>query len=340
MIGNLFNAVSIAIMSGVMAIGGAKASLPMTSANVPEAIQTLGYYNDDVYVYPLQTQNNVASLMMGSSGYYTIDGAYHSMSDMPSTTYTSPYAFDDIRSYVVNKCDLDGHGFDDSNPCIFGYVCYAVQLTLGQNTAYYIRGHFFGNPYQAKIIYQFQGMSIENVVEFNALDFFFVADGIPNNSFCLFDSAQIDLNADFCLNGNDLLMSNGNYDTDDEFFFNRMFLHHTIQFNFGNPSSEQDAFDYAGEIVGYFKLLVSYDDNFANAFNQGYQSGYKNGYGDGINVSQTGVFNNLFNSIADTPLRFIYGLFNFDLFGISCLVIILSLVSAIIVFGIVKKFWK
>lgn len=83
-------------------------------------------------------------------------------------------------------------------------------------------------------------------------------------------------------------------------------------------------------------------------FNYGYQFGYKDGeskghkegYQEGLATAEQGDFMSLFNSIADTPLRFLYGLFSFDLFGTSMIIIILTLLTAIVLFGVIKKFWK
>lgn len=95
-------------------------------------------------------------------------------------------------------------------------------------------------------------------------------------------------------------------------------------------------FSFNVNLVKYENLTSSY----ATGFNDGYTLGYKDGYSIGLSTAQQGTFHGLFNSIADTPLRFLYGLFNFDLFGTSMLVIILSLLTGIVVFGLVKKFWK
>lgn len=95
----------------------------------------------------------------------------------------------------------------------------------------------------------------------------------------------------------------------------------------------------------YFQLFgnwcCNYGDDSSNAlaYATGYQDGYANGLNDG-KIASSGSFHGLFSAIADTPLRFLYGIFNFDLFGISMLVIVLSLLTGLIVFGIVKKFWK
>ena len=101
----------------------------------------------------------------------------------------------------------------------------------------------------------------------------------------------------------------------------------------------------------HFDFLGNYSNSvaYAIAYNQGYSAGYTAGSNDGWGkgyadamalVNGQGNFNSLFNSIADTPLRFIYGLFSFDLFGTSVLVIVLTLLTGIAVFGIVKKVWK
>lgn len=103
------------------------------------------------------------------------------------------------------------------------------------------------------------------------------------------------------------------------------------------PSSVNNIrFTIQGRWYCNFKSSVNMDVAYQN----GYTSGYADGYNEGINIGSNGDFHHLFNSIADTPLRFLYGLFNFDLFGMSMLVIVLTLLTGIIVFGIVKKFWK
>lgn len=88
---------------------------------------------------------------------------------------------------------------------------------------------------------------------------------------------------------------------------------------------------------------ASYQSGYADGYSQGHidgsAEGYTTGYQEALSTS-TSTFNGLFNAIADTPLRFLYGLFNFDLFGISMLVIIMSLLTGIILFGVVKRFIK
>ena len=99
--------------------------------------------------------------------------------------------------------------------------------------------------------------------------------------------------------------------------------------------------------------LISNSPDYALGYNDGYNVGYRTGNDEGLSVGyqngyQTALegqvrnysFISLFNSVADTPLRFIYGLFNFNLFGTSVLVIVLSLLTATMVFAIIKKIWK
>lgn len=90
---------------------------------------------------------------------------------------------------------------------------------------------------------------------------------------------------------------------------------------------------------------ASYNVGWQTGYNQGYQDGHTQGYADGYGtalneLSENHTFMSLFNSVADTPLRFIYGLFNFDIFGTSVLVVVMSLLTAVVVFAIVKKVWK
>lgn len=99
-------------------------------------------------------------------------------------------------------------------------------------------------------------------------------------------------------------------------------------------------FDFIGQYSNSVLGASYYDSGYRIGYQDGVRVGYASGYNDGVGTAQQGTFHNLFNSIADTPLRFLYGIFNFDLFGLSMLVIVLTLLTGLIVFGIVKKFWK
>ena len=96
------------------------------------------------------------------------------------------------------------------------------------------------------------------------------------------------------------------------------------------------------DIYGEFDTLFGgYQIGYDNGYIEGQKTGYHNGYIDGQNagmqISQTS-FMSLFASIVDTPMRMLYSLFNFDLFGTSMLIIILSTLTAIVVIKILKKF--
>lgn len=101
----------------------------------------------------------------------------------------------------------------------------------------------------------------------------------------------------------------------------------------------------------HLEMIVDTSDQsqYALGYRTGYYDGYDEGLTDGYNqgyrvaldeLSENRSFMSLFNAIADTPLRFIYGLFNFNLFGTSVLMIVLSLLTATIIFALVKKLWK
>lgn len=99
------------------------------------------------------------------------------------------------------------------------------------------------------------------------------------------------------------------------------------------------------DFLGVYSQSSFYSQAYNVGYNAGFQDGAKDGYAKGYAdclalVQNNGDFSSLFNSVADTPLRFLYGLFSFDLFGTSILVIILTLLTGIAVFGIIKKVWK
>lgn len=79
-----------------------------------------------------------------------------------------------------------------------------------------------------------------------------------------------------------------------------------------------------------------YQTGATGGYNNGYTNGYDNGFVDGSNAGVT--FFSLFGAIADTPLLMLRSLFNFDLFGANLLVVILSLVTGLMVFYVVRKF--
>lgn len=91
---------------------------------------------------------------------------------------------------------------------------------------------------------------------------------------------------------------------------------------------------------------LQYDEGYAigyqNGYRQGSGDGYANGYAEGLAVGTGGnaQIRNLFGVIADTPIRYLRQMFNFELFGMNVAVVILSCLTAIIIFSIIKKVWK
>lgn len=100
-----------------------------------------------------------------------------------------------------------------------------------------------------------------------------------------------------------------------------------------------------------------FTDGYDNGFSQGYvdgktdgyvqgnvagqETGYDRGYADGVaQVSGGYNFMNLFGAIADTPIMMLHGMFNFDIFGVNVLTLILSLLTSLMLLFVVKKIWK
>lgn len=91
---------------------------------------------------------------------------------------------------------------------------------------------------------------------------------------------------------------------------------------------------------------TTYSQGYADGYNNGYSTGltegYSNGYAEGLRVGSgaNADVKNLFGVLADTPIRFLKDMFNFELFGMNVAVVILSCLTAICMFALIKKIWK
>ena len=87
---------------------------------------------------------------------------------------------------------------------------------------------------------------------------------------------------------------------------------------------------------------TAYDNGYANGYGDAktewYQKGKAEGYNLGLQTNSS--FLGLMSAIADTPIRFLRSLFNFDLFGMNVAVVVLSCLTAVVIFALIKKIWK
>lgn len=107
--------------------------------------------------------------------------------------------------------------------------------------------------------------------------------------------------------------------------------------------SENYAIGYSnGKTDGYNTGKTDGEEiGYENGFEDGEEIGYQNGYNAGITATTSDYgFMNLFGAIADTPLMMIRRMFNFDIFGTSMIVVVLSLLTLLILFKVVKKVIK
>ena len=329
MISNLINAISIALFSSVLTLGGyrsdAKLSLPLTQGSswvtgTACDVYASGHISHDArpnttqgtyYLYDYEGNNldedgfgnsNIGNLVDFYSG---LDDNYGSSS---SETYTfawgvlsSPIHHNDVLYYLALRVgvpmtsDVTGFEFRSNADCIV----YQYSLTnVGLAIPHQYRSRA---SYTTSIgIYDYVGVS-NNV------------DGTPTPS----------------------VISS----TDNEYFPYRLSTY-LIVFAENNGHQINLEMDFQFNNAGVEDYNLGYHNGYSNGYDAGVKVGYTNGWNDAIASTSGGTFHGLFNAIADTPLRFLYGLFNFDLFGISVLVIVLSLLTGIILFGIVKKFWK
>lgn len=87
--------------------------------------------------------------------------------------------------------------------------------------------------------------------------------------------------------------------------------------------------------IGYAQ---GYNDGYSTGIDEGLSTGYNNGYTAAMGTHNF-TFTNLFASIADTPILMFRRLFSFELFGVDLLGVFLSLFTALIVIGLVKRFF-
>ena len=82
-----------------------------------------------------------------------------------------------------------------------------------------------------------------------------------------------------------------------------------------------------------------YNDGYNVGYTSGYDNGYNTGYNDGLNSNENFSFSNYLFSIADVPVMYLRSLFGFDLFGESLFAILLSLITLVIVLGLIRRFF-
>lgn len=334
MIGNLFSAISIALMSSVLALGQAKSNSINNVAAVNEnrvVTTSKSWLGDwDVNVIPLNNvdsyvSQNVIYNNVGSSFFVDYNGGYHSLnvSTLPSVDITNKYTYAQVLTQTEIAIYNAGHSSSSDYPALFG-ITWVVYSRVGGNNVY--NAYIYGSSYN------FVSMNDANVnMAFDGFEFHvssWVEGSIPtmrfNNNFV------IDVETNYGYFGTTLL-TDGTLNTTEKYL---------KAFNDVEISSTNTSVSFAFRLLCNYQQSSFYAYGYTNGYTTGSAEGYAKGYAEGLGVSTNSSFMGLFSSIADTPLRFIYGLFNFDLFGTSVLVIVLTLLTGIIVFGIVKKFWK
>ena len=326
MIGNLFNAISIALFSGVLVVGGVRSD-EIRATTLPSLSQFYSEFYDDV-VLGINVYNAEDDLSTGEMGttlswYNTTNNALYGYSaiDNSLTLLNSSYRFDNLQHVRY----IDGYQYllliqysdDDDLYHIYGYFYDDIyNMADGSYRCDQINTILIGDTNHSSILYN--GYTFNNFLEERV-----------EQSFEFWNGVRVPH-----VTGLPTSLSLTSY------YFNLFEL--TLE--------STDVYMDTFRMSVHLELIIDDSDNtsYAQGFTQGYNDGksdglgigWTQGYQQGLATASSSSFNSLFNSIADTPLRFIYGLFNFDLFGMSVLVIVLSLMTGIILFGVVKKFWK
>ena len=274
-------------------------------------------------------------IRLGQNEFYAYDGtlfgynvAGYGQQDFLTTDFYPSHLYTEKRVKNYINTMQSSHALDSDNPLHLGYL-------RGTNSGPLGFAYYFDIFLTSQLYY---GGSVDNPIYCNYLEFAYYDNNsvIDENFAITFGGHVLSADTDF-----GYVFQSNTFSYNEDYLFMDDFL--IVQYSSrNNAQTLLDA--YLENITLRVWIGANYSAGFQTGFQQGYSNGSKDGYGqgyaDGLAMSEQGSFHNLFNSIADTPLRFLYGLFNFDLFGTSMLVIVLTLLTAIVFFAVFKKFWR
>lgn len=327
MIGNLISAIGVAVLSASIVIAGDVQARNVSRLNASTSyVSTSNINGTEVRVYLTANVNFASGLFYNSTDAlliraYNLDGTFDTSyrydndeSNFGSTSLALSYFenldLDTSHFYLMNVLDsFNGETYIYSR--LFyptyagaGNVEFALQSTNNVPTGYMYL--FYDKPL-TNYYYSYNFLNGDDVNWFGYSRSTFFSNATAIESGMIYDF--------------------GFYECG--FFFKATTTNTYLTINFVSEYPNQNS----GSTM--------YDTGYAVGFNEGSSQGYAKGYADAMALAtQNGTFSSLFNSVADTPLRFLYGLFSFDLFGTSVLVIILTLLTGIAVFAIIKRVWK
>lgn len=98
----------------------------------------------------------------------------------------------------------------------------------------------------------------------------------------------------------------------------------------------------AGYDDGYHEGTI---DGTSSGYNSGYEAGesnghaegYTEGFNDGASGASTYTFTNFFGTIADVPILYVRNLLGFDVFGVSGVSILMTLITACLVLYLLRR---
>lgn len=317
MIGNLVLALGVAFATGSVLYEPQPHRAINISSNVVDDYIYSDALNSDVYCYS-QADFTFTRGDYNSRGMrFLLNTTGYTLMDSP-TTLPNGLAFNIPNAFAFANWQSDTIG---SNYC-YGF------LQLYVTDAYLLR---FYVPINSNI----NGLQIESLN--NSISMFGSGDvsyGSAQTSYYAYDG-----NVQVVLNDKTFMASNvdANYTYGD---FPLKFMQYWFIFGLNDDGN------FGLRLSLLRDVESNYDIGFSNGYATGYQNGlgqgYTNGYADGLRTatSQNATFLGLMSSVADTPIRFLKDMFSFELFGMNVAAIILSCLTAVIIFGIVKKVWK
>lgn len=320
------------------------------------------YYNSAINTYPAPGVNyfflsvrsydftRVKGYEVGVDSYTRVDNLItaNSSIDLMNVGYR-------IRSYLSNLTDKDGVD-------IVQFIVGNISINSAGNNTYTLSSglqfyHFFNtytceglyfNPiryYQDLDIFGFDDSASQSYQRYVSLDF----GNYPGSYQDFYPNGYWQV-PNYFVN-----TANSGYDTGYTFYsyfpglISIISLYKEFTANYDYKSALQNVLG----LQGMFTLMSnennevpssyvdSYNSGYNNGNNDGYKTGYDVGYGvgydAGLQVNNPYTFGALFGAIADTPVLIFRSLFNFDLFGTSALVVVMSLFTALVLIFIAKK---
>lgn len=207
----------------------------------------------------------------------------------------------------------------------------------------------------------FFDVKVDEELEHDMVDYYYVRIQIPDSSAFNYDSTGIFISGSYPLLGStfrtvdgksytsgtftssagERLMIGGQYPRNlivNEIVLNMNGYSYNANVNTAFSLYCSDTVYSNGYAAGYADAMNSNADSFTQtAFRKGYNEGYDHGFADGNVVATEGNFASLVYAVVEAPFNTFSSLFNFEILGVNMLGFVGSLLTLVVVLFVVKK---